>query len=128
MEYIPGIIHESLQREKCFQIEFDFSWINCKGKRLSEFNNSEDYEKYTDSIELKKGDIIFIKWFKPCINPGESYTYLEKIQTDNIIKYYKTETIISKGLIERNPKMFRDISIIIKRESVINTILNDKDS
>jgi hypothetical protein len=46
MEYIPGVIHESLQKEKCFQIELDFSWINCKGKRLNELNTSVDYEKY----------------------------------------------------------------------------------
>jgi hypothetical protein len=125
MEYIPGVIHESLQKEKCFQIELDFSWINCKGKRLNELNTSVDYEKYTDSIDLKKGDIIFVKWFKPSV---ECYTYLEKIQTDNIIKYYKTETIVSKGLIECNPKMFRDISVSIEREDKINKILNDKDS
>jgi hypothetical protein len=125
MDYITGILHESLQKEHYFQIESDFTWINCKGKRLSELNSSKDYEEFTNSIDLIKGDILVIKFFK---TTTDCYVYLEKIERDNILTFFKTETLISKGLIDCNPKIFRDISLSIKREYKINKILDDKDS
>jgi hypothetical protein len=98
MNYIPGQIHESLQKEHFFLINMNFSWMNCGEKRLSEMWCITDWDK-TDTIELSQGDVLVVRFFKPSPT-SETYTYLERIIYNNgkIIEY-KKESIISKQLI-----------------------------
>jgi hypothetical protein len=64
MNYIPGQIHEKLQKEHFFLVNSDFNWINCKDKRWSEMTYHTDWDE-TETIELKSGDIIVVRFFKP---------------------------------------------------------------
>ena len=45
MEYIPGQIHESFQKEYFFLVNFNFSWINCRDKRWGEMTNTRDWDE-----------------------------------------------------------------------------------
>jgi hypothetical protein len=131
MNYIPGQIHENFQKEHFFLVNNDFNWINCKEKRLSEMTENTDWDE-TETIELKNGDIIVVRFFKnsPTSN---AYTYLERVihNNDDVIDY-KTETIISLALIEQNldpakfPNkswLFSDAKKIIEREIKLESIL-----
>lgn len=132
MDYIPGHLHEKLQKENFFLVNLDFSWTNCRDKRLSEIKDimSEWYE--TDTIELSKGDVIVVRFFKS--SPTSSaYTYLERvIYNDGNITEYKTESIISLGLIERNLDpgkvenkswLFTDVTKSFERDKKIESVL-----
>ena len=84
MEYIPGQIHESFQKEHFFLVNFDFSWINF-------FTLDE-----TDTIELSTGDVVVVRFFKSSPT-SESYSYLEKvIYSDGSVIDYNIESIISR--------------------------------
>lgn len=52
MDYIPGQIHESFQKEMFLLVNNDFNWINCKDKRLNEMNDISDWDE-TATIKLK---------------------------------------------------------------------------
>ena len=99
MDYIPGHIHENLQKEHFFLINQDFVWLNCGPKRFSEMSDSKDWNE-TESIDLSKGDIISVRFFN---NSSTPYTYLERVIYNNgDVIDYKTESIISLALIENN--------------------------
>lgn len=131
MSYIPGQIHENFQKEHFFLVNSDFNWINCKDKRWSEMTDHKDWDE-TETIELKNGDIIVVRFFKSSPT-SEVYTYLERViySNDDIIDY-KTETIISLGLIEKNLDpgkfqnkswLFSDAKKIIERERKLESLL-----
>lgn len=61
MDYIPGQIHESFQKEHFFLITQDFIWINCGLKRFGEINQSKDWDETSD-VSLKKGDVIVVRF------------------------------------------------------------------
>lgn len=101
MEYIPGDIHEELQKEHFFLVNHDFNWTNCVRKRFSEMRDSKDWDE-TETLGIKAGDIIVVRFFRysPVSN---SYTYLERVIYSNGDEIeYKTESIISLALIEKN--------------------------
>jgi hypothetical protein len=136
MDYIPGDIHENLQKEHFFLINQDFVWLNCGPKRLSEMSNSKGSfkmgtpENETKSINLSKGDIISVRFFK---NSSTSYTYLERVIYNNgDVIDYKTESIISLTLIENNLDpgevqnkswLFTDVTKEFERDKKIEIIL-----
>jgi len=131
MDYIPGHLHEKLQKENFFLVNLDFSWTNCRDKRLSEMKDMSDWDE-TDTIELSKGDVIVVRFFKS--SPTSSaYTYLERvIYNDGNITEYKTESIISLGLIEKNLDpgkvenkswLFTDITKSFERDKKIESVL-----
>ena len=92
MEYIPGQIHESFQKEYFFLVNFNFSWINCRDKRWGEMTNTRDWDE-TDTIELSTGDVVVVRFFKSSPT-SETYTYLDKvIYSDGRITEYKIESI-----------------------------------
>lgn len=127
MEYIPGQIHESLQKEHFFLINHDFCWINCGSKRYSEMNVSSDWDE-TESIDLKSGDVIVVRYFKgsPTLN---AYAYLERvIYSSGDVVEYKKESIISFGLIAANEYLFTDVTKVFMREERINFILDHETS
>jgi hypothetical protein len=131
MNYIPGQIHENFQKEHFFLVNSDFNWINCKDKRWGEMTDHTDWNE-TETIELKSGDIIVVRFFKSSPT-SETYTYLERVIHNNgDVIDYKTETIISLGLIAKNldpgkfPNkswLFSDAKNIIERERKLESIL-----
>jgi len=131
MNYIPGQIHEKLQKENFFLVNSDFSWSNCRDKRWGDMRDIEDWDE-TDTIELSKGDIVVVRFFKSSPT-SEAYTYLERVIYNNgdMIEY-KTESIISLGLIEKNlypgkvenkSWLFSDVTKAFERDKKIETIL-----
>lgn len=131
MNYIPGYLHEKLQKEHFFLVNLGFSWTNCRDKRLSDMSHSLDWEE-TDTIELSKGDVISVRFFKS--SPTSSaYAYLERVIYGNgDVFEYKTESIISLGLIEKNLDtgrvenkswLFTDITMSFERDKKIESIL-----
>ena len=135
MNYIPGQMHEKLQKEHFFLLNNGFSWTNCRDKRLDEMKNMSDWDE-TDTIELSKGDVIVVRFFKSSPT-SEAYTYLERvIYSNGDITEYKIESIISKGLIEKNlypgkadpvvenkSWLFTDVTKSFERDKKIETIL-----
>jgi hypothetical protein len=129
MDYIPGHIHENLQKEHFFLINQDFVWLNCGPKRFSEMSDSKDWNE-TESIDLSKGDIISVRFFKSF---STSYTYLERVIYNNgDVIDYKTESIISLALIENNLDhgevqnkswLFTDVTKEFERDKKIEIIL-----
>lgn len=124
MKYISGNIHESLTKIRWFKINSDgFNWINCKeGFRFNDISNNGDWDKYTEVVNLKTGDIIGLRFFK--ISPlYYAYCYLECLISNSIKIKYKLESIISKDLIEHNNSLFIDITKSMEREEKINKLL-----
>ncbi len=132
MNYIPGQIHEKLQKENFFLVNSDFSWSNCRDKRWSDMRDIEDWEK-TDTIELSKGDVVVVRFFKSSPT-SNAYTYLERVIYNNgDITEYKTESIISLALIEKNLDpgkvenkswLFTDVTKSFEREKKIDSVLS----
>ena len=131
MDYIPGQMHEKLQKEHFFLVNSDFSWSNCRDKRWGDMRDIGDWDE-TDTIELSKGDVVVVRFFKSSPT-SEAYTYLEKVIYNNgDITEYKTESIISLGLIEKNLDLgkvenkswlFTDVTKAFERNKKIETIL-----
>ena len=131
MNYIPGQIHENFQKEHFFLINSDYSWLNCGDKRWCEMSNSKDWDE-TDIIELSKGDIVVVRFFKSSPT-SEAYTYLERvIYSNGDVTEYKKESIISLALIESNLDpgkvqnkswLFTDVTKSFERDKKIETIL-----
>jgi hypothetical protein len=124
MNYIAGQIHEKLQREHFFLINYDFSWINCRDKRFKDMTYAEDWDE-TDVIELSKGDVVVVRFFKES-QTSEAYSYLERVIYNNgDFTEYKTESTISLGLLEKNGSLFTDMTKAFERDKKIETILNE---
>ena len=130
MDYIPGQIHEKLQREQFFLINNDFAWINCRDKRWGDMK-ALDWDE-TDTIELSKDDVVVVRFFKSSPT-SEAYTYLERVIYNNGgVTEYKTESIISLALIEKNLDpgkvenkswLFTDVTKSFERNKKIEKIL-----
>ena len=128
MEYIPGQIHESFQKEYFFLVNFNFSWINCRDKRWGEMTNTRDWDE-TDTIELSTGDVVVVRFFKSSPT-SEAYTYLDKvIYSDGRITEYKIESIISREFLIKNTKsrvnLFSHVTKNFERDKKINFIINE---
>ncbi len=122
MNYIPGQIHESFQKEHFFLINYDFSWINCRDKRWKDMTYAEDWDE-TDVIELTKEDVVVVRFFKES-QTSEAYSYLERVIYNNgDVTEYKTESTISFGLIHKNSILFTDMTKSFERDKKIETIL-----
>ncbi len=132
MNYIPGQIHEKLQKENFFLVNNDFAWSNCRHKRWADMTDIDDWNE-TDTIELSKGDVVVVRFFKssPTLS---AYTYLERVIYNNgdVVKY-KTESIISLALIEKNLDpgkvqnkswLFTDVTKSFEREKKIDSVLS----
>jgi hypothetical protein len=131
MNYIPGQIHENFQKEHFFLINNDFAWSNCGPKRLGEMSDSKDWDD-TVAIDLSKGDVVVVRFFKSSPT-ASTYTYLERVIYNNgDVTEYKTESIISLALIEKNLDpgkfenkswSFSDVTKAFEREWKINQLL-----
>ena len=131
MEYIPGQIHESFQKEHFFLVNFNFSWTNCRDKRWCEMSMPTDWDE-TNTIELSTGDVIVVRFFKsdPAVS---SYSYLERvIYSDGVETEYKIESIISREFLVKNTTMnkneinlFDHVTKVFERDKKINLLLNE---
>jgi hypothetical protein len=93
--------------------------------------SSIDWDE-TVTIELSKGDIVVVRFFKSSPT-SEAYTYLERVIYNNgDVVEYKTESIISKALIEKNLHpgkvenkswLFSDVTKAFERDKKIEKIL-----
>ncbi len=132
MNYIPGQIHEKLQKECFFLVNNDFSWSNCRDKRWGDMRDISDWDE-TDTIELSKGDVVVVRFFKSSPT-SDAYTYLERVIYNNgDVTDYKTESIISLALIEKNLDpgkvenkswLFTDMTKSFEREKKIDSVLS----
>lgn len=123
MDYIPGQIHESFQKENFLLVNYDFVWSNCGPKRYSEMSDSKDWDE-TESIDLSKGDVIVVRFFKT--KPTSStYSYLERViyRCGDTVEY-KTDSIISLDFIKKNTGyLFTDLTKSFERDKLIESIL-----
>lgn len=131
MEYIPGRIYEKLQKEFYLRSNENFTWIACS-KRYKLFESQSDWDEQTFDIELKVGDIIVIRFWNTEVkrNPNfysDTYTYIERVISDDSIMEYKTESIMSKNFVESNlgigKYLFTDVTKFFEREKKIDSIL-----
>ncbi len=119
MKYVQGFVHSKLAREHYYLISNNFYMSILKeGKGQAELSTSDDYDKFTDTIELIEGSVICVRFF--ALNEySTAYSYLESIN-DVIIK---NETLISREFIERNPTLFVNVTTVIERDKKIDKIL-----
>lgn len=125
MEYIPGQLHEKLQIRQTFEMLNDFVICICEDKRYSEINIFDESE-FT-IYELKRGDIIILRFFKPSIYSSELYSYIESIITDEKDIKMNKESLLSSDFIESNTEnnvLFKVATIDYYRDKKINQIIN----
>ena len=123
MDYIPGQIHESFQKEHFFLVNHDFVWSNCGPKRFNEMSDSKDWDE-TESIDLSKGNVIVVRFFKG--KPTSStYSYLERVIYRGVDPVeYKKESIISLDFIQKNTGyLFTDVTKSFERDKLIEMLL-----
>lgn len=128
MDYIPGHIHEKLQKEYFFLVSKYFIWSNCsESLRYNDMKISTDWDKCTD-IELDEGDTIVVRFFKP--NPmSDPYSYLERVIKNDVSEVeFKIESIISMELITRNKFLFIDVTKQFERDESISKLLSSKNN
>jgi hypothetical protein len=127
MKYIPGQIHESLQKIHFLEVNHDFIWSNCNGKRYRDFKDSFDWDRHSIPIEVKSGDILSVRFFNYGLKYNQfssAYCYLEKIISGSVEVEFFTETIISFEFIKANSKIFTNVTNIMERDRKINQIIN----
>lgn len=119
MEYIPGHLHSKLQEDSYYKIVNNlYISILKDGKRYNDLNSSNDYDDYTDTIELFVDDVICVKYFKDS-EVALAHAYIVSINNMMIGK----ESLISKEFISRNEVVFKDITFAMKRDKLIDSIL-----
>jgi hypothetical protein len=121
MIYNPGHIHESLKKERYYEIKKSFVMLICIDKSIADFAKVEDWDS-TEALSLESGDIIVTRFNKP-IGWSDAYVYLERVIKGESITEYKIETIVSKEFIDINNTIFVDITKSIIRDNKINDIL-----
>lgn len=119
MEYIPGIIHESFQKTHYYEVLNDFVISICSIRNY-ELQTLDDYEKYTNDIILKKGDIVCFKYFKYSKN-STAYSYLVGYISD-FYHEVNSETILSREFVTLG-KLFNNITKQVERDNKINLVL-----
>jgi len=117
MEYLPGIIHEDIQKVNYFQVLCDFNIPLYDGR----FDNNDTYQS-TRTLELGGNEILKIRWFKP-EKSQTVYTYIDGYYKDNIYYEIKRECAMSRDFVCINTIILNDISESFEREMKINLIL-----
>lgn len=134
MEYIPGVMHESLQKEFFILLNSDFVWSICT-KRYKDFGLASDWDDFTLPVDLIAGDIAVIRFFKPS-DSSNALCYLERTIRGEKQIVYKTETTISLQFLEHNLRgvfidktskknesgIFTNVTKVMERDKKINLI------
>lgn len=124
MEYLPKHIHEKYQQFHYYEILNDFTMSVLDNARFIDLNNVNDWDDLTYNLDLEKGDIICVRFFKSDQN-ASAYTYLDFYVRDDERFDIESETIISKDLIFINTSLFDNITLQYNRDKKIKNILND---
>jgi hypothetical protein len=126
MEYVPRYIHEKYQQFHYYEILNDFTMSVLDNARFIDLNNVNDWDDLTYNLDLEKGDIICVRFFKSDQN-ASAYTYLDFYVRDEERFDIESETIISKDLIFINTSLFDNITLQYKRNLKIENILHEED-
>jgi hypothetical protein len=126
MEYIQGFVHESFTKTHYYEILDDFTISVLDNTRFIDLNNVNDWDDLTYTLDLEKGDIICVRFFKSDQN-ASAYTYLDFYVRDEERFDIESETIISKDLIFINTSLFDNITLQYNRDIKIENILNEGD-
>ena len=130
MEYLPKHIDEKYQQFHYYEILNDFTMSVLDNARfidvagIKSLNNVNDWDDLTYNLDLDKGDIICVRFFKSDQN-ASAYTYLDFYVRDDERFDINQETIISKDLIFKNTSLFDNITLKYNRDKKIKNILND---
>ena len=124
MEYLPKHIHEKYQQFHYYELLNDFTMSVLDNARFIDLNNINDWDDLTYTLDLEKGDIICVRFFRQD-QFATAYTYLDFYVRDDERLDINQETIISKDLIFINPSLFDNITSQYNRDIKIKKILND---
>ena len=98
MEYLPKHIHEKYQQFHYYELLNDFTMSVLDNDRFIDLNNINDWDDLTYTLDLEKGDIICVRFFRQDQN-ATTYTYLDFYVRDDERLDINQETIISMDMI-----------------------------
>jgi hypothetical protein len=124
MNYIPGIIHEKYQQFHYYEMLNNFTISILDDARYKDLQSAQDWDDLTYTLDLEKGDIICVRFFKNN-QTLSAYTYLDFYIADDERFDVNQETIISRDLIDINSNLFDNVTLQYERDMKINDILND---
>ena len=124
MEYLPKHIHEKYQQFHYYELLNDFTISVLDNARFIDLNNINDWDDLTYNLDLEKGDIICVRFFKSDQN-ATAYTYLDFYVRDEERFDIESETILSMDMIFINKDLFDNITLQYNRDIKIEDILND---
>lgn len=124
MEYLPKYIIEKYQQFHYYELLYDFTMSVLDNSRFIDLNNINDWDDLTYNLDLDKGDIICVRFFRT-EQFATAYTYLDFYIRDDERFDINQETIISKDLIFKNTSLFDNITLQYNRDIKIEDILND---
>ena len=124
MEYLPKHIHEKYQQFHYYELLNDFTMSVLDNARFIDLNNINDWDDLTYTLDLEKGDIICVRFFRQDQN-ATTYTYLDFYVRDDERLDINQETIISMDMIFINKDLFDNITLLYNRDLKIKKILND---
>ncbi len=125
MEYLPGNIHEKLQVPIALEIINDFNVITCKCRF---FTMDVNDDSQTETLELKRGDVLIVRLFKPH-DDSITYTYIDKAIISNIEIDIKQESFLSGHFVSLNTDnkvLFSNITKMYNRDEIIDKLLYEK--
>lgn len=121
MEYRSGVIlHQSFMKPRYYQMVHDFNLVVSSGKRFDDMSMSSDWDDIID-VALLSGDIISIRYYKTL--GGNLYCYLDNIIRGGFCCDWGVDTFVSKGFIDVNDFIFRDITTSYNRDKLLESIL-----
>lgn len=124
MNYWPKHIHEKYQQFHYYELLNDFTISVLDNARFIDLNNINDWDDLTYNLDLEKGDIICVRFFKSDQN-ATAYTYLDFYVRDEERFDIESETILSMDMIFINKDLFDNITLQYNRDIKIEDILND---
>lgn len=114
-------MHEKYQEEKFFLIKKEFNLPYLEDGRMK----TTDFDEQFECIEFEEGDIIEIKPFKYS-HDGILYTYLVNYYIDDEKFECRWETAMSLDFILVNKLVFEDVTLSMKRDKKIDSIIKNK--
>jgi len=124
MDYWPKHIHEKYQQFHYYELLNDLTMSVLDNARFIDLNNVNDWDDLTYNLDLEKGDIICVRFFKSDQN-ASAYTYLDFYVRDDERFDIESETIISKDFIFINTSLFDNITLQYNRDIKIENILGN---
>ncbi len=118
MEYLPGIIDESLQKLNYFEILNDFNVPLYPNRFDDDISNND----ITDSIEFKGGEILILRWFKPKTT-RTLYSFVVGYYKSDKYHEVKRECPMSMDFVSINTAILNNITNSFVRELKIDSIL-----